>query len=109
MSAFRRTLPARADSEQQKKLAKELLAAYRRGDSEAQARVRAELPDKMRIVLADAQFVLAREYGFANWVALGDHIERLSLERLSPEPTQPCRSGAGSGCNGSTKRRPAAR
>jgi ankyrin repeat protein len=70
--------------EQQKKLAKELLSAYLRGDNEAQARVRAELPDKMRIVLADAQFVLAREYGLPNWVALRDHIERLNLERLSP-------------------------
>ena len=85
MSAFRRPLPARADLEQQKKLAKELLSAYRRGDSEAQARVRAELPDKTRIVLADAQFVLAREYGFANWAALRERVEQLTLERLSPE------------------------
>ncbi|HKW46644.1 MAG TPA: hypothetical protein VJN70_04335 [Gemmatimonadaceae bacterium] len=85
MSAVRRTLPARADLEQQKKLAKELLSAYRRGDSEAQARVRAELPDKTRIVLADAQFVLAREYGFANWATLRDKIEELNRERLSPD------------------------
>ncbi|HEY2374881.1 MAG TPA: hypothetical protein VGH98_02805 [Gemmatimonadaceae bacterium] len=85
MSASRRRLPARADLEQQKKLAKELLAAYRRDDTEATARIRAELPDKQRIVLADAQFVLAREYGFANWAALGEHIEQLNLERRSPE------------------------
>lgn len=85
MSAFRRTLPARADLEQQKKLAKELLSAYRRGDSEAQARVRAELPDKTRIVLADTQFVLAREYGFTSWAALREKIDQLSVERLSPE------------------------
>ena len=83
MSAFRRTLPARADLEHQRKLAKELLSHYRRGDSEAQSRVRAELPDKERIVLADAQFVLAREYGFASWKALLDHIQQLNLERLS--------------------------
>jgi len=74
MSAFRRTLPARADVEQQQKLAKELLAAFRRGDTDAQARVRDALPDKQRIVLADAQFVLAREYGFTNWTALREHI-----------------------------------
>jgi ankyrin repeat protein len=85
MSAFRRTLHVRADLEQQKKLAKQLLAALRRGDTEAQARVRDALPDKQRIVLADAQFVLAREYGFANWSALREHIETLARERLSPE------------------------
>lgn len=85
MSAFRRTLPARADLEHQKRLAKELLSAYRRGESEAQTRVRAQLPDKEGIVLADAQFVLAREYGFANWAALRDRIDELNRERLSPE------------------------
>ena len=45
-SAFRRTLPARPDLEQQKTLAKELLRAYRAGDRDAIARMRAELPDK---------------------------------------------------------------
>ena len=85
MSAFGRTLPARADLEQQKKLAKQLLAAFRGGDTEAQARVRDALPDKQRIVLADAQFVLAREYGFANWSALREQIETLARERLTPE------------------------
>src|SRR5437016_3377593 len=84
MSAFRRTLPARADLEQQKKLAKELLASLRRGDPEARARVRAALPDKQRIGLTDAQFVLAREYGFANWSALKQRIEALDVERLTP-------------------------
>ncbi len=52
---------------------------------EASARVRAVLPDKPRITLADAQFVLAREYGFANWSTLKRHIE----ERLG------CRACAG--------------
>ena len=66
-SPFRRTLPARADLAQQKTLAKELLRVFAGGDPEATARVRAALPDKARIVLADAQFVLAREYGFDAW------------------------------------------
>src|SRR5687768_18392595 len=44
------------------------------GDAEAGARVRAVLPDKRRITLADAQLVLAREYGFASWAALKRHI-----------------------------------
>lgn len=83
-SAFSRTLPARADLEQQKKQAKELLAAYKRGDDEARGRVRSELPDKSPITLADAQFVLAREYGFASWRALKEHIEARAAEALPP-------------------------
>ena len=84
MSAFRRALPERADLAQQRKLAKELLAAFRRGDSAAHARVRAELPDKPRIALADAQFVLAREYGFASWSALKQAIESRRGDTLQP-------------------------
>ena len=75
MPEFGRTLPARPNLEQQQKLAKDLLAAFRRGDTEALARVRAELPDKKEIRLADAQYVLAREYGFA------------SSAKLPPAPT----------------------
>jgi len=74
-SPFRRSLPDRPDLEQQKRQAKELLQAFTAGDAEAQARVRAELPDKRQIVLADAQYVLAREYGFTNWAALKEHID----------------------------------
>jgi len=83
-SAFRRTLPARPSLDQQKKLAKDLLTAFRRGDTEAAARVRAELPDKQAIVLADAQFVLAREYGFASWRELKERIEALEIETRPP-------------------------
>jgi ankyrin repeat protein len=80
----RRPLPARADLEQQRKLAKELITAFRRGDDEARARIRAELPNKTPIALADAQFVLAREYGFASWRALKEHIEATSREAQPP-------------------------
>src|ERR1700761_7945355 len=83
-SAFSRTLPARADLEQQKKQAKELLSAYKRGDDEAHARVRAELPDKSSIALADAQFVLACEYGFASWRMLKEHIEARRVDAMPP-------------------------
>jgi len=84
MSAHRRALPARPDLGQQKKLAKELLASFRRGDAEGRARIRGELPDKPNIVLADAQFVLAREYGFASWRELRERIEALAVEKLPP-------------------------
>ena len=75
MSAARRSLPSRPSLEQQKKLARELLRAFRSGDAEAAARVREHLPDKAAIALADAQFVLAREYGFRSWAALKSHLE----------------------------------
>ena len=83
-SAFRRTLPARPDLEQQKKLAKELLRAFRAGDAEAAARMRAELPDKAELSLTDAQYVLAREYGFASWRELRDRIEQQAAAQLPP-------------------------
>lgn len=85
-SPFRRALPARVDLAQQKTLAKELLCSFAAGDAESVARVREVLPDKPRIVLADAQFVLAREYGFHDWGALKRHIEdRLAAARAPHE------------------------
>ena len=82
MSAFSRTLPARPNLEQQKKLAKDLIDAFRGGNPEALARIRAELPDKQNVGLTDAQYVLAREYGFASWRDLTQHIESVVGEQL---------------------------
>ncbi len=84
-SPFSRSLPSRPDLAQQKKLAKELLQSFASGDAEALARVRSVLPDKQKIVLADAQFVLAREYGFSDWAALKQHIETRVEDTRSPE------------------------
>lgn len=84
-SPFGRSLPSRPDFRQQKKLAKELLESFASGDAEALARVRSELPDKQKIVLADAQFVLAREYGFESWAALKQHIEARVDDKRSLE------------------------
>jgi ankyrin repeat protein len=83
-SAFRRTLPARPDLDQQKKLAKDLLRGYHAGDRDAVARIRAQLPDKSTISLADAQFVLAREYGFVSWQALSDHVIERRVDTTPP-------------------------
>jgi ankyrin repeat protein len=83
-SAFRRTLPARPNLDQQKKLAKELLRAFRAGDPEAAARMRAELPDKSELSLTDAQYVLAREYGFPSWRELREHIDQRAVAQLPP-------------------------
>ncbi len=85
-SPFKRALPARVNLEQQKSQAKELLRAFAAADPEAVARVRAALPDKSRIVLADAQFTLAREYGFESWNALKQHIDdRMAAARAPHE------------------------
>lgn len=84
-SPFARSLPSRPDLAQQKKLAKELLQSFASGDAEARARVRSVLPDKQQIVLADAQLVIAREYGFSNWAALKQHIEARVEDTRSPE------------------------
>ena len=83
-SPFSRSLPPRPDLAQQKSQAKELLESFTAGDVESRARIRAALPDKQRIALADAQFVIAREYGFATWAALKEHIEARVEESRSP-------------------------
>ena len=76
-------LPERANLEQLKKQAKSLLAAARSQEPSAIQRFEAVLigrslkPDA--IVLHDAQFVLAREYGFKSWTALKQEVEERSL------------------------------
>jgi ankyrin repeat protein len=88
-SRFSRSLPSHPDLDQQRKLAKELLRAFRADDPEAVHRIRETLPDKERIVLADAQHVLAREYGFESWAALRSYIKAqpapASLESIGAE------------------------
>ncbi len=84
MSTYHRVLPPRPSLDQQKKLAKELLQAFRADDPEAIARVRAILPDKPRVGLAEAQLVIAREYGFRNWAALVDQIRSAAPPSASP-------------------------
>ena len=79
-----RPLPPRPSLEFERKEAKALLRLLRAGDSRALARARARhstlssSPNGVR--LADAQLVIAREYGFASWPKLvwyfGD-LERL--------------------------------
>src|SRR5262245_58671610 len=76
-SAPTRTLPARPSLEQLRKQAKELLKAYRAGDIAAALEVERfyRRPDPAKFALADAQRVLARAYGFANWTKLTQHVE----------------------------------
>jgi ankyrin repeat protein len=88
-------LPARPSLEQLRKQAKELLRVYNAGDAAAAGRLRAyiqrfsasELPADA--TLADAQFVLAREYGFESWARLVHHVMALQTsERLMIQPDE---------------------
>ncbi|MDR3703537.1 MAG: hypothetical protein P4L56_28065 [Candidatus Sulfopaludibacter sp.] len=59
-----RRLPARPSLEQLQKQAKDLLRQYR--------------ADSATATLAEAQLVLAREYGFATWARLKHHVEAIA-------------------------------
>lgn len=80
---YAQDLPASPDPEQQKKRAKDLLKAVRAGDAAALARTRYSHPrlahrTESEIAamakLSDAQWVIAREYGFASWPKLQAHL-----------------------------------
>ena len=92
-----RTLPPRPDLAQLKLQAKELLRDHRAGKLSAAARIAANHPRfkgrsqktilERPLLLADAQLVLAREYGFEKWAQLKDRIERgRRIEALKPHP-----------------------
>jgi ankyrin repeat protein len=81
-------LPERANLEQLKKQAKNLLRAARAKEPDALRRFQA-LPSLVRadlshdaasnFALHDAQFVIAREYGFKSWKELREELEERSL------------------------------
>jgi hypothetical protein len=74
----------RLDLEQQRKRAKELLQALRRGDEIAQHRFRQHHPGLEKAArpakLSDAQLVVAREIGLPSWPKLKAHI--LSMREM---------------------------
>ena len=76
-----RELPAKPNLEHLKKQAKELLHDFQQGKADAVERFRSvdliALPARTK--LADAQYVLARDYGFANWPKLKEHVDSLNL------------------------------
>lgn len=85
MSALR-SLPPRPSLEFEHKEAKELLRRLRAGDPDSLARARARhlaiaSTPPARIRLADAQLVIAREYGFASWPRLVRYFEDLDRQR----------------------------
>jgi hypothetical protein len=66
----------RPSLEQLKKLAKELLLAFRRGEPDAQTRLRRWFPDLVDARLSQAQLALAREHGFPSWTRLVAWLSR---------------------------------
>jgi len=83
------SLPERPSLEQLRKQAKELLKGYRADDRTAVARFRSHHPrgiSEKQVALADAQLVLAREYGFPSWAKLKHHVESLQRPADFDEP-----------------------
>lgn len=82
-----RNLPARPNLEQLRSQAKTLLTKLRAGDARAAKTFAEHLPDAAKLSaeqifargfrLADAQAVIARKTGFAEWPGLARHVDRL--------------------------------
>jgi ankyrin repeat protein len=65
--------------EQLRKLARDLLRAYRAGQPGAAARLTAiHLHPKAQYRLSDAQMVIAREHGFTSWPRLKAYVDRVN-------------------------------
>jgi hypothetical protein len=84
-----RPLPLRPSLEYERKEAKALLRRLRAGDSESIARAQAvhprmQPPSLGRVQLADAQLVIAREYGFASWPKLVQYFNDVHRQTQSP-------------------------
>src|SRR5688572_30636547 len=82
MSDFTPRLPDRPSIAQLRKRAKELLQALRSGDPVASERLRKYKSNIADPILADAQFVLAREHGFESWSRLVHHIDAVQNSEL---------------------------
>ena len=80
-----RALRAQPDLDQLKRQAKELLEAFRAGETDALAEVNAHYRDAnpATFALHDAQLVLARSYGFDSWPKLRARVDGVTLARLA--------------------------
>lgn len=73
-----RDLPAKPNLEYLKKQAKNLLHDFQQKSPAAVERFRAlNSPASISPRLSDAQHLVAREYGFLNWMALKEHVDSL--------------------------------
>ncbi len=80
-----RRMRAHPDLEQLKRQAKELLRGFLSGDAAAVAAVHAHYhsADPSQFALHDAQFVLARSYGFESWPKLKSYVDGVTIQRLA--------------------------
>ena len=75
-------LPVRPSLEQLRKQAKELLQELRSGVTSAVSRLQRYKPGSSKPILADSQYVIAREYGFESWPKLVQHIQSSQIPDL---------------------------
>ena len=102
-----RQLPPNPSLEQLKKQAKSLLKRQQAADSEALTRIRENHPRWRNLseeqvaaspfALADAQLVIASEYGFASWSKLQSHVKTLEGASWTAEAVASLRDAAGRG------------
>ena len=92
-----RSLPSRPNLAQLRTQAHELRRAHGDGKRSAAARIAAHHPRMKgqppravlgkRLALADAQLVIAREYGFESWARLKHHVDTASrVAKFTPHP-----------------------
>jgi ankyrin repeat protein len=104
---MKRQLPPRPSLEQLKNQAKALLKAHRAAEPEALDRIRESHPHlrnisaaeiaKSKLTLADAQLVIANEYGFTTWARLKAHVAALRPGESVSEMVESLREAAGRG------------
>ncbi|HMG87551.1 MAG TPA: ankyrin repeat domain-containing protein [Terracidiphilus sp.] len=102
-----RQLPLRPSLEQLRKQAKSLLKSQQAADPEALTRIRESHPRLRNLskdqistspcTLADAQQVIASEYGFASWSRLQSHVKTLEAAGATAEAVASLRDAAGRG------------
>ncbi|MGA3090949.1 MAG: ankyrin repeat domain-containing protein [Terriglobales bacterium] len=102
-----RQLPPNPSLEQLKKQAKGLLKRQQAADSEALTRIREYHPRwrnlserqvaALLFSLADAQLVIASEYGFSSWAKLQSHVKTLEAASSTAEAVASLRDAAGKG------------
>src|SRR5688572_6873155 len=79
-----RALSPRPNLEHERKQAKQLLDKLKAGDPESLARLKKYKRDSSGgLQLADAQFTIAREYGFSSWPRLVEYFETLARHELA--------------------------
>lgn len=99
-----RELPPGITIQDLQKEAKALQQAHWNHDPKIVQRLRDELSDYRELPykdifrhvlpLGDAQWVIAREYGFRNWKRMLDHLQSLQTGQTTPEPTDPAEQAA---------------